>query len=245
MGASPFRKRLYQVISFFMAFHGKKYRKAVELVDRTRKYSIEEAVSLLERTNTVKFDPTVEIHFNLAIDPKYADQMVRSTLTLPHGTGKAPKIGVFTEQGNEKELMALGAVIAGGDDLVDRVANGEIGFDVAIATPNMMKKMGKVARVLGPKGLMPNPKAGTVGENLETIVKELMAGKFEFENDKQGNVHSVVGKLSFGQDKVRENIAAFIAKIREVKPAGIKGGQYVNTVFVANAMGPGIQLNID
>jgi len=238
-------ERLYQVTFIFMAFRGKKYRKASELIDRTRKYSVEEAVSLLERTNTVKFDPTVEIHFNLAIDPKYADQMVRATLTLPHGTGKAPRIGVFTEQGNEKELLALGATVAGGDELIDLVAGGEIGFDVAVATPTMMKKMGKVARVLGPKGIMPNPKAGTVGEDLVSIVKELMAGKFEFKNDKQGNVHSIVGKLSFGQDKLRENIQAFIAKIREVKPTGAKAGKYVNTIFVTNAMGPGIQLDVE
>lgn len=227
-----------------MARHGKKYNQAVALVEPLRLYTIDEAVELLERTNTVKFDPTVEIHFNLAIDPKHADQMVRSTLSLPHGTGKTVRIGAFTDVGNEAALLAAGATVAGGDDLVDTVSTGKIEFDVAIATPGMMRKMGKVAKVLGPKGLMPNPKAGTVGEDLEKIVKELMAGKFEFKNDKQGNVHSIVGKLSFGTGKLKDNIAAFIQAIKDVKPSGAKSGAYINTIYVCNAMGPGIRLEV-
>lgn len=240
MGA---RKGVITTLLFIpMKKHGKKHRQAAELIEDGRVYSIDEAIELLERTNTVKFDPTVEVHFNLAVDPKYADQMVRSTITLPNGTGKAPKIGAFTDVGNEKDLLALGAVVAGADDLVEQVLQGKIDFTVAVATPGMMKKMGKVAKVLGPKGLMPNPKAGTVGENLEAIVKELMAGKFEFKNDKQGNVHSVIGKLSFGPAKLKENLEFFIKTIKDVKPSGVKGGAYVNTVFVCNAMGPGIRV---
>ncbi|MDP2103827.1 MAG: 50S ribosomal protein L1 [Candidatus Gracilibacteria bacterium] len=227
-----------------MKKHGKKYNQAIALVEKERIYTVSEAVELLERTNTVKFDPTVEIHFNLNIDPKYSDQMIRSTIMLPHGSGKAVRIGAFTDMGNEKELMELGATVAGGDDLLDMVASGKIEFDIAIATPAMMRKMGKVAKVLGPKGLMPNPKTGTVGDNLVSIIKEIMAGKFEFKNDKQGNVHSLVGKLSFGNKKLAENIEYFLQKIRDVKPTGLKSGAaYVNTVYVCNAMGPSIKIN--
>ena len=173
--------------------HGKKYNQAITLIEKDRVYSVKEAVDLLERTNTVKFDPTIEIHFNLNIDPRQADQLVRSTLSLPNGTGKTKKIGAFTDLGNEAELKAAGVTVAGGDDLIDAVLQNKIDFEIAIATPGMKKKMGKVAKVLGPKGLMPNPKAGTVGEDLLSIVKELSAGRFEFKNDKQGNVHSIVG----------------------------------------------------
>jgi len=207
---------------FSMKKHGKKYNQAIALVEKERIYTVGEAVELLERTNTVKFDPTVEIHFNLNIDPKYADQMIRSTISLPNGSGKTVRIGAFTDAGDEKELLALGATVAGGDDLVDIVATGKIDFDVAIATPAMMRKMGKIAKVLGPKGLMPNPKTGTVGDNLAAIVKEVKAGKFEFKNDKQGNVHSLVGKLSFGGKKLQENIEFFLKTVRDVKPTGVK-----------------------
>lgn len=178
--------------------HGKKYKEALKFIDASKVYDIKEAVELLEKTNYVKFDPTVEIHFRLGIDPKHADQQVRSTITLPHGTGKSVKVAAFTDTGNEKALISSGAVIAGGNDLIDQIAkDGVLDFDVAIATPGMMKQMGKIAKVLGPKGLMPNPKAGTVGEDLTAILKELQGGRFEFKNDKQGNVHSVFGKLSF------------------------------------------------
>lgn len=226
-----------------MKKHGKKYNQAIALVEKERIYTVAEALELLEKTNTVKFDPTVEIHFNLNIDPKYSDQMIRSTITLPNGSGKTVRIGAFTDMGNEKDLLALGAHVAGGDDLVDMVATGKIDFDVAIATPAMMRKMSKIAKVLGPKGLMPNPKTGTVGEDLASIVKEVMGGKFEFKNDKQGNVHSLVGKLSFGGKKLQENIEYFIKTIRDIKPSGVKSGaNYVNTVYVCNAMGPSIRI---
>ena len=226
-----------------MARHGKKYEAAVKLVDRDRLYTMDEAVDLLMKTHTVKFDQTIEIHLNLAIDPKYADQMVRSTISLPNGSGKVVKIGAFTDIGNGDELKKLGATVAGGDDLLDEVASGKIDFDVAIATPGMMKKMGKVAKVLGPKGLMPNPKAGTVGEDLEKIIAELVAGKFEFKNDKQGNIHSILGKVSFGAEKIKANLEHFMKVIKEVRPTGIKGGTYINTVYLCNAMGPGIRLD--
>ncbi len=226
--------------------HGKKYNQAASLVEKERAYTLDEAVDLLERTNTVKFDPTIEIHFNLGIDPRQADQLVRSTLSLPHGTGKTKKIGAFTDLGNEAELKALGVTVAGGDDLIDSILQGNIDFEIAIATPGMMKKMGKAAKVLGPKGLMPNPKAGTVGEDLFPIVKELLAGRFEFKNDKQGNVHSIVGKLSFGNSKLRENIEFFIKTMRWARPAGVKGSMvFIKSIYVCNAMGPGILLDMN
>lgn len=238
--------QLYFFTHFIMSTtHGKKYNQAVALIEKDRAYSVKEAVDLLERTNTVKFDPTIEIHFNLSIDPRQADQLVRSTLSLPHGTGKTKRIGAFTDLGNEAELKALGVTVAGSDDLIDAVLANKIEFDIAIATTGMMKKMGKVAKVLGPKGLMPNPKAGTVGDDLAAIAKELMAGRFEFKNDKQGNVHSIVGKLSFGALKLEENIDAFLKAIKAARPSGLKSGSvFAKSVYVCNAMGPGIRLDV-
>jgi large subunit ribosomal protein L1 len=226
--------------------HGKKYNQAASLIEESRIYTLDEAVELLERTNTVKFDPTIEVHFNLGIDPRQADQLVRSTISLPNGTGKTKRIAAFTDIGNEDELKKAGCVVAGGDDLIDSVLQGHVDFDIAIATPGMMKKMGKVAKVLGPKGLMPNPKAGTVGEDLIAIAAEITKGRFEFKNDKQGNVHSIVGKLSFGSAKLKENIEFFVKAMKAARPTGIKGSAaYINTVFLCNAMGPGIRLDVN
>lgn len=227
-----------------MAKRGKKYNKAIELVNKNMSYSIEEAVELLEKTNTVKFDPTAEIHFNLNLDPKYQDQMIRSTITLPNGTGKTPKLCAFTD-GNIEELKKAWAIIAGWEELIDDISKGNLNlnFDVCVATPSMMRHLGKIARILGPKGLMPNPKAGTVNEDLVSAIKEIAAGKFEFRTDKQGNVHSIFGKLSFGKDKLIENLKFFLNIINEVKPSGAKG-KYINSVFICNAMGPWIQLDM-
>jgi len=226
-----------------MQKRGKKYKQAITLIEKDKAYSIDEAVELLERTNTVKFDPTVEIHFNLGIDPKYSDQMIRSTVTLPNGSGKSVRIWAFDDSGNEKALIAAGASVAGWEDLLDIVAGGKIDFDVAIATPAMMRKMWKVAKVLWPKGLMPNPKAGTVWDDLLAIIKELIAWKFEFKNDKQWNVHSIIWKLSFWSDKLKENLVHFIKVLKDVKPAWVKWN-FINTVYVCNAMWPGIKLDV-
>lgn len=232
---------------FFMAkFHGKKFKQAASLIEKDRLYTLSEAVDLLERTNTVKFDPTIEIHFNLNIDPRQADQIVRSTISLPHGTGKTKRIAAFTDLGNEAELKAAGVVVAGAEDLIDSVVQGHIDFDIAIATPGMMRKMGKVAKILGPKGMMPNPKAGTVGDDLLSIASEIAKGRFEFKNDKQGNVHSIVGKLSFGNDKLAENIAFFVKTMKDSRPSGVKGSSnFITSLFVCNAMGPGIQIDVN
>nr|MDD3720701.1 50S ribosomal protein L1 [Candidatus Gracilibacteria bacterium] len=224
---------------------GKKYTKAAELVNKDLAYGVDEAIELLEKTNTVTFDPTVEIHFNLALDPKYQDQMIRSTLTLPHGTGKVPKICVFSDKANNDEIKKLGAEMVGGEDLIEEISTGKVlpNFDVCVATPSMMRHLGKVARILGPKGLMPNPKTGTVGDDLVSIVKEIAAGKFEFKTDKQGNVHSIFGKLSFGNAKLKDNLNKFLDTIMEVRPSGSKG-KYINSVYICNCMGPGIKLDI-
>ena len=171
--------------------------------------------------------------------------MIRTTLSLPNGTGKTVKVCAFADNISVDDLKAAGAVLVGGDDLVNSIASGEtpLDFDVCVATPSMMRQMGKIARVLGPKGLMPNPKTGTVGEDLVSIVKEIAAGKFEFKTDKQGNVHSIFWKLSFGKDKLTQNLTKFISTIKEVKPSGAKG-KYINTVYVCNAMGPSIKLDV-
>ncbi len=223
---------------------GKKYNKAVELLN-SESYSVKEAVELLEKTNTVKFDPTVEIHFNLNLDPKYADQMIRTTISLPNGSGKTSRVCAFTDE-SAKDVLAAGAAIAGGEELIDDIEKGNVSldFDVCVATPSMMRHLGKIARVLGPKGLMPNPKAGTVSNDLVSAVKEIAAGKFEFKTDKQGNVHSFFGKLSFGADKLEENLNYFIKTINDVKPSGSKG-KYINTIFVCNAMWPSIKIDLN
>ncbi len=224
---------------------GKKYAKAAEFVKADASYSIEEAVALLEKTNTVKFDPSVEIHFHLGIDPKQTDQTLRTTVTLPHGTGKSPRIAAFTEKNDEKELIALGAKIAGGEELLEKVAQGFVDFDIAVATPEMMKKMAKVAKILGPKGLMPNPKSGTVAADLKPAIKEIAAGRFELKSDKQAGVHAIFGKLSFGKQKLVENLNSLLQNMKDTKPKGVKSSvKYVKSAYVCNAMGPGIKLAI-
>lgn len=235
---------LLLIKKYIMAKHGKKYRKAIEMVNPDLAYSVEEAAELLEKTNTVKFDPTVEIHFNLNLDPKHVDQMIRTTCSLPNGSGKTSKICAITD-GDSKALLAAGAAIAGWEELIDDIAQGnvDLDFDTVVATPTMMRHLGKIARVLGPKGLMPNPKAGTVTPDLESAIKEIAAGKFEFRTDKHGNIHSIFGKLSFGKDKLVENLKFFINLINEVKPSGAKS-VYINSVFVCNAMGPSIKIDM-
>lgn len=230
-----------------MKKHGKKYKKALELVNSGMTYKVDEAVELLEKTNTVKFDPTVEIHLNLNLDPKHVDQMIRTTCSLPNGSGKTSKICAITDW-DATVLKKAWASVAWWEELIDDIALGNIplDFDIVVATPTMMRHLGKIARVLGPKGLMPNPKAGTVTPDLESAIKEIAAGKFEFRTDKHGNIHSIFGKLSFGKEKLIENLNFFLNLINEVKPSGAKT-KYINSVFICNAMGPsiGIDLNRD
>ena len=225
---------------------GKKYRKALELINPEIEYSVEEAIELLEKTNTVKFDPTVEVHFNLNLDPKHADQIIRTTISLPNGSGKKSRICAFSDSIPAEDLKKAGAEVAGWEELIDDIEKGNVAldFDNCVATPSMMRHLGKIARVLGPKWLMPNPKTSTVWEDLVWIVKEIAAWKFEFKTDKEWNVHSIFGKLSFWAEKLKENLEFFLNNMNEVKPTWAKG-KYINAVYVCNAMWPSIKLNMN
>lgn len=229
-----------------MARRGKKYNKALELINPEMEYSIAEAVELLQKTNTVKFDPTVEVHFNLNLDPKHRDQIIRTTISLPHGTGKSVRILALSEKVSVDAMKQAGATIAGGEDIIEDIAAGRqtLDFDVVVAESSMMRHMGKIARILGPKGLMPNPKTGTVGENVEIMIKEIAGWRLEFKTDKAWNVHSVFGKLSFGWASLEQNLQTFIQKIRDVKPSWAKA-KYINAIYVCNAMGPSIKIDIN
>jgi large subunit ribosomal protein L1 len=226
-----------------MSKSSKALRAAYEKIDREKTYSIAEAIKLMKANSTVKFDATAEAHFNLGINPKHADQQVRSTVSLPHGTGKIVKVVVFCEDDKVKEAKSAGAIEAGADDLIAKINGGWTDFDVAVATPSMMKDISKVARILGPRGLMPNPKAGTVTMEVERAVKELAAGKIEFRNDKAGTVHSIFGKLSFDNKKLEENLDALIKAIRIAKPSGQKG-IYIKSVNIHSTMGASIKLEV-
>ncbi len=227
-----------------MPKNGKKYRKALEFITPEMAYSVDEAVELLEKTNTVKFDPTVEVHYNLNLDTKHADQLIRTTISLPHGTGKTAKVCVFTDSVAAKDLEAAWAYKVGWEELIGEIAAGNVAidFESCVASPSMMRHLGKIARILGPKWLMPNPKTWTVWEDLVSIVKEIAAWKFEFKTDKQGNVHSVFGKLSFGKEKLKENLEHFLKTMMEVKPTWSKG-KYINSIFICDAMGPSIRID--
>lgn len=221
---------------------GKKYRAALEKLDRNKLYSIEEAVKLLGETSTTKFDSTAEVHLNLGLDPKQSDQMIRGTLALPHGTGQSVRVIAFVDEGKVKEAKAAGAVEAGSDDLIEKINKGWLEFDVAVATPDQMKKLGKVAKTLGQKGLMPNPKAGTVTPEPGKTIEEIKKGRIEYKLDKEANVHNIFGKISFGPEKLAENLKLFLKTIQEVKPAGVKGN-YINSITVTTTMGPGIKIS--
>ena len=220
---------------------GKNYRKANEKIEKGKTYSLEEAVKLAIETSPVKFDATLEMHFRLGVDPRQADQNIRSTVTLPAGTGKDVKVAVFAPLDLAKAAKAAGADIAEDEEFTKRLDKEAIDFDVLISTPQYMPKLGKYARLLGPKGLMPNPKAGTVTTDIEKAVKEAKAGKIEYRVDKQAIVHVGLGKISFGADKLMENINAFFESLKSQKPASIKG-QYVKSVFISTTMGPSIQI---
>lgn len=225
-----------------MAKHGKKYLEALKLADRTKVYDVREAFELLEKTAVANFDETIEVAIRLGVDPRHADQQVRGTVTLPHGTGKSVRVLVFAKGDKIKEAEEAGADYVGAEDLVAKVENGFLDFDVAIATPDMMGSVGKLGRILGPRGLMPNPKAGTVTFDVGKAVKEVKAGKIEFRVDKTGIVHAPIGKKSFGADKLIDNFNALMDAIIKAKPASAKG-QYIKSVVVSSTMGPGIKIN--
>ena len=220
---------------------GKNYRKANEKIEKGKAYSLEEAVKLAVETSPVKFDATLEMHFRLGVDPRQADQNIRATVTLPAGTGKDVRVAVFAPLDVCKAAKAAGADIAEDEEFTAKLDKEQIDFDVLISTPQYMPKLGKYARLLGPKGLMPNPKAGTVTTDIEKAVKEAKAGKIEYRVDKQAIVHVGLGKVSFGADKLMENINAFVDSLKAQKPASIKG-QYVKSVFISTTMGPSIMV---
>jgi large subunit ribosomal protein L1 len=220
----------------------KAYRAAAEKVDADRLYSPIEAVRLAKQTSTTKYDATVEVAMRLGVDPRKADQMVRGTVNLPHGTGKTARVIVFAVGEKAAEAEAAGADVVGGDDLIERIQGGFLDFDAAVATPDQMGKVGRIARVLGPRGLMPNPKTGTVTADVTKAVSDIKGGKVNFRVDKQANLHLVIGKASFDEAKLVENYAAALDEISRAKPATSKG-TYVKKVAVSTTMGPGIPVD--
>lgn len=220
---------------------GRKYQEAAKLIEKGKAYSLKEAVELAIKTSPVKFDASVEIHARLGVDPRQADQNIRTTMVLPNGNGKEVRVAVFAPLDVCKAAKAAGADIAEDEEFLKSLEKGEINFDILISTPQYMPKLGKFARVLGPKGLMPNPKAGTVTTDVEKAVKEAKAGKVEYRVDKQSIVHIGVGKVSFGADKLVQNAEAFFESLKNQKPASLKGS-YVKSVYITTTMGPSIEI---
>jgi len=225
-----------------MPKHGKKYLEARQKVNREAKYSLDEALELLKETARAKFDETVEVALRLGVDPKYPDQQVRGSVVLPHGTGKSVRVLVFAKGEKEKEAQEAGADFTGGEDLVARIQGGWLEFDKAVATPDMMGAVGKIGKILGPRGLMPNPKVGTVTFDVARAVRDLKGGKVEFKVDKTGTLHAGIGKVSFGKEKIRENFMTFFEAIMKAKPSAAKGA-YIRTLALSTTMGVGIRLN--
>jgi large subunit ribosomal protein L1 len=226
-----------------MARHGRKYRGAAALIEPERRYPIDEAAELLPKLSTVKFDATVEAHLRLGVDPRHADQLVRGTVVLPHGTGRSSRVIVFAQGEKAQEALRGGADEVGGDDLVKRIDDGWFDFDVAIATPDMMGTVGRLGKKLGPRGLMPNPKSGTVTFDIERAVSEIKSGRIEFKVDRAGIVHAPVGRASFTPDQLRANVATLVDAINRAKPTGAKG-TYMRTLTLAPTMGPGVRVDI-
>jgi large subunit ribosomal protein L1 len=225
-----------------VARHGKKYLEAVKKVDREKVYEPTEAITLVKEISTAKFDETVEAAFRLGIDTKKADQQVRGAVVLPHGTGRTKRVLVFAKGEKAKEAEQAGADFVGDEDMINKVQQGWLDFDVVVATPDMMGQVGRLGRILGPKGLMPNPKTGTVTFEIEKAVKDIKAGKIEYRADKSGNVHAAIGKVSFTTEQLAENLQALADALIKAKPAAAKG-TYMKSVTVSSTMGPGVTVN--
>lgn len=226
-----------------MGRNGKRYNAAAGKVEEDRAYSLEEAAALVADDSGTKFDETVDLAVNLGVDPRHADQNVRGTVSLPHGTGKDVKVAVFAKGDKAKEATEAGADHVGGDDLIEKIREGWTDFDRAIATPDMMSSVSKIGKILGPRGLMPNPKVGTVTQDVARVVAELKAGQVEYRVDKTGIVHVVVGKVSFGGGKIHENAQAVLTSLIKAKPASAKG-VYVENVSLSATMGPGVKVEV-
>lgn len=224
-----------------MATHGKKYS-AAKLQVEDRPYALDEALPLVQKLKFAKFDETVALSIRLGVDPKHADQMVRGTVVLPHGLGKSKRVVVIANPDKQKDALEAGADVVGGDDLVDRIAGGWVDFEAVVATPDMMRSVGKLGKVLGPRGLMPNPKTGTVTPNVAQAVTEIKAGKVEFRVDKTGIVHAPVGKVSFPAQNLIENASALLDSIVRAKPSAAKG-KYLKSITVSSTMGPGVRID--
>ncbi|MFP3392979.1 50S ribosomal protein L1 [Brevibacillus sp. SIMBA_040] len=226
-----------------MAKKGKKYQEAVKLVDKNKVYEVAEGIELVKKAATAKFDETVEAAFRLGVDPKRADQQIRGAVVLPHGTGKVQRVLVFAKGEKAKDAEAAGADYVGDADMIAKIQGGWFDFDVVVATPDMMGEVGKLGRVLGPKGLMPNPKTGTVTFDVTKAVNEIKAGKIEYRVDKQGNIHAPIGKASFDADKLADNLAALTDALNRAKPAAAKG-VYMRNVTLSSTMGPGVRVAV-
>jgi large subunit ribosomal protein L1 len=225
-----------------MAKHGKKYIAAYGKIDPAKRYTFQEAVHLAAEMSFAKFDQTLDIAVRLGVDPRHADQMVRGTVVLPNGLGKTVRVMVFAKGEKVKEALDAGADHAGGDDMIEKIREGWLEFDKAVATPDMMGSVGKIGKVLGPRGLMPNAKLGTVTFDLARVIKEIKAGKVDFRVEKTGIVHAPMGKVSFGEEKLLQNISAFIDTLMRIKPSAAKG-TYMKGIAISTTMGPGIQVD--
>ena len=222
---------------------GKKYTDAAKLIEDVKAYTPKEAVELVKKTSVTKFDSTVECSVRLGVDPKYADQQVRGALVLPHGTGKSKTVLVFARGAKAQEAQDAGADFVGAEELADKIKGGWFDFDVCVATPDMMGVVGRLGKLLGPKGLMPNPKVGTVTMDVTRAVNEIKAGKIEYRTDKAGNVQTSIGKVSFDADKLLDNYITLISTLIKVKPSGAKG-QYIKSVTLSTTMGPGVHIDV-
>ncbi|MBU1566194.1 MAG: 50S ribosomal protein L1 [Proteobacteria bacterium] len=225
-----------------MPKHGKNYRNKLQGIDRAILRSVEEGIDLVLKSTYAKFDETFDVAMKLGVDPRHADQMIRSSVALPHGTGKITRVLVFAKGAKEAEALEAGADYVGGDDLVEKIKEGWLEFDKTVATPDMMGVVGKIGRILGPRNLMPNAKLGTVTFDVANIVKEIKGGKVDFRVDKGGIIHSGIGKLSFGKEKMTDNLLAFVQRVIQLKPSTSKG-IYMRSITISSTMGPGVKLD--
>ncbi len=226
-----------------MKEHSKRYKESEKQVDKSKVYQLREAIAVFKKMASPKFDGSVDLHYSLNVDTKKSDQMVRGTVVLPHGTGKKVRVAVFCKGEHEKIAKEAGADYVGANDLIDKVSGGFLDFDCAIATPEMMKDLSKLGKVLGPRGLMPSPKTGTVTNDIKKAIEDVKKGKVEFRVDKQGGVHLAVGKISFSEDKIYDNASAVIEALNEAKPASVKG-KFIRGLHISASMNPGLKLAI-